>query len=94
MSTEWQVPILGVVMHDLVALETVLKDRIEVGEQKLVNFHKLVQVSGILKHVLKASNEQPNVFPKKEVFNIIRVSTLKIKLLSICSEMPWNKCVA
>jgi len=74
MSTEWQVPILGVVMHDLVALETVLKDRIEVGEQKLINFHKLVQVSGILKHVLKASNEQPNVFPKKEVFNIIRVS--------------------
>lgn len=68
------IPILGVVMKDLVALETAVKDYVDNNGVKLVNFHKMVQVAGILEQTLRSRHIVPLVHPKKEVFNVIRLS--------------------
>merc|ERR1719354_913843 len=68
------VPILGVVMKDLVILETAVKDHIEHKGVKLINFHKLVQVSKILEHVLRGRSIHPDVTPRGDFLSILRVS--------------------
>ena len=63
-------------MKDLVALDTAIPDYIENGDAKLVNFHKMVQVSCILEQVRRTRVITPNVIPRKEIFNVIRVRVL------------------
>jgi len=68
----------GVIMKDLVSLETAIKDHIEHetadgGIKKLVNFHKMVQISNILNKVTNLRSTPPNVVPDKDLTNIMRV---------------------
>jgi len=67
-------PILGVIMKDLVALETAIKDHVEHNDVKLINFHKMVQVSDILNKVTGLRDTSPDVVPDKELSNIMRLS--------------------
>ena len=69
----YSILLVGVVMHDLVALETATSDYVESNSEKLINFHKMVLVSNILEQILRVTQEHPDVHPKKEVFNVIRV---------------------
>ena len=64
----------GVIMKDLVALETAIKDHVEHNDKKLVNFHKMVQVSDILHKITGLRDTPPEVDPDKELSNIMRVS--------------------
>ena len=64
----------GVIMKDLVALETAIKDHVEHNDIKLINFHKMVQVSDILNKVTGLRETSPDVVPDKELSNIMRVS--------------------
>ena len=68
------VPILGVVMKDLVILETAVKDHIERNGQKLINFHKLVQVSKILQHINQACAIHPDISPREDLLSIFKVA--------------------
>lgn len=71
-------------MKDLVALETAVKDYVDNNGVKLVNFHKMVQVAGILEQTLRSRHIVPLVHPKKEVFNVIRVSMIcKKKVINL-----------
>lgn len=63
-------------MHDLVALETATSDYVESNSEKLINFHKMVLVSNILEQIMRVKQEYPDVHPKKEVVNVIRVRRL------------------
>lgn len=63
-------------MHDLVALETATSDYVESNSEKLINFHKMVLVSNILEQIMRVSQEYPDVHPKKEIVNVIRVRRL------------------
>ena len=63
-------------MHDLVALETAMSDYVESNSEKLINFHKMVLVSNILEQIMRVKQEYPDVHPKKEVVNVIRVRRL------------------
>ena len=63
-------------MHDLVALETAMSDYVESNSEKLINFHKMVLVSNILEQIMRVSQEYPDVHPKKEIVNVIRVRRL------------------
>ena len=63
-------------MHDLVALETAMSDYVESNSEKLINFHKMVLVSNILERIMRVKQEYPDVHPKKEVVNVIRVRRL------------------
>ena len=63
-------------MHDLVALETATSDYVESNSEKLINFRKMVLVSNILEQIMRVKQEYPDVHPKKEVVNVIRVRRL------------------
>lgn len=63
-------------MHDLVALETAMSDYVESNSEKLINFHKMVLVSNILEQIMRVTQEYPDVHPKKDVVNVIRVRRL------------------
>ena len=66
----------GVIMKDLVALETAIKDHVEHNGEKLINFHKMVQLSDILHKVTGLRDTPPDVDPDKELSNIMRVSVV------------------
>merc|ERR1719495_1544850 len=65
---------MGVVMKDLVILETAVKDHVEYNNAKLINFHKLVQVSKILEHINRASSIHPDICPREDLLSILKVS--------------------
>ena len=68
----------GVIMKDLVALETAIKDHVEHNGEKLINFHKMVQVSDILHKITGLRDTPPEVDPDKELSNIMRVSLFSL----------------
>ncbi|XP_065655585.1 RAS guanyl-releasing protein 2-B isoform X3 [Hydra vulgaris] len=68
------IPVLGVVMKDLIAMETAVGDFIKEGELLLINFRKMVQLSSILEQLLKSKKMQPEVTPVNHLLHVIRVS--------------------
>ena len=61
-------------MKDLVILETAVKDHVDHNGIKLINFHKLVQVSQILEHINRASTIHPDVCLREDFLSILKVS--------------------
>ena len=78
----------GVIMKDLVALDTALKNHVEHQGQRLINFHKMVQVSDILQQVTGLRYTPPEVDPDKELSNIMRVS---VNLISFSLRFSTSK---
>ena len=64
----------GVVMKDLIAIDVSFPNYIEHNGAKLINFHKMVKVANTLEYVLRSRHFVPNVSPKKEIFNVMRLS--------------------
>lgn len=70
-STGFHIPILGIQLKDLIALQVVLPDSVD---GHLLNLQKMVRLSHIMSHVLLVQNTAPSVQPNSELIKMLRVS--------------------
>lgn len=71
MSTGFHIPILGIQLKDLIALQVVLPDSVN---GHLLNLQKMVRLSHIMSHLLLVQNTVPPVQPNSELIKMLRVS--------------------
>lgn len=65
------IPILGIQLKDLIALDTVLGDKVN---GKLLNVQKMIRLAGIMSSLLLAQTTPPPVQPNQELIKMLRVS--------------------
>ena len=70
--TGFYVPILGVHLKDLIAVDNALPDY--VAEKKLINFQKMVRFYSVIATLMNFKNMQPPAPSKFELINMLRLS--------------------
>ena len=81
----------GVIMKDLIALETAVPDYVEHGRRKLINFRKMVQLRQILSDIVQLNVSRPAVKPRKELVHMLRVSLYFEFSLFFFSQFKINR---
>ena len=66
----------GVLMKDLIALDTAVEDFVEENGRRLCHFKKISQISQILSTFNNMAHMKPPVSPKADLVNLLRVSVV------------------
>ena len=61
-------------MKDLIGLETAVSDFIEEKGRRLCNYKKMVQLSQVLHQIIDLAKVKPQIRPKQDLVNMLRVS--------------------
>ncbi|XP_065051624.1 RAS guanyl-releasing protein 2-A-like isoform X2 [Rhopilema esculentum] len=67
-------PILGVLMKDLISLDTAVNDFFEKRKRPFCNYKKMLQLAQLLHQVTNLAKHKPEIVPKQDLVTMLRVS--------------------
>ena len=70
-------------MKDLIGLETAVSDFIEEKGRRLCNYKKMVQLSQVLHQIIDLAKVKPQIRPKQDLVNMLRVCDIIVHRLSL-----------